>query len=343
MWPADNELKAESKRVPNVIIFLLSKISIMTHTTVPLISIIIPTFNRAALLPRAIDSALRQTHASCEVIIVDDGSTDNTAQIVAHYGHKIRYIRQSNAGASEARNRGIHEASGTLIAFLDSDDTWHSEKLARQAALFTTPEIGAVHCAIRVEYTDRGGTKGIYYPGDCLSLHDVLALRIPWPTAMMVRRDVLMEIGGFDETLVASEDWELCIRIAQKYILVGIPEVLAHYQEGTPGHLSGVRSRYRMECRIQRKYRNLLARQCPDCRRSLNVARKIQRDWHFAQLCDLSRQAFYAGRFSGFLRYRFTAVAFDPLRAIHEAPGVLAKNLLRRKPAPCPGSPHIKR
>ncbi len=313
----------------------------MTHTAPPLVSIIIPTFNRAALLPRAIDSALRQTHPSCEVIVVDDGSTDNTALIAAHYGDKIQYIRQSNAGASAARNRGVNEASGSLIAFLDSDDTWHPEKLARQAALFTTAAIGAVHCAIRVEHTDRAGTKGIYYPGDRLSLHDVLALRIPWPTAMMVRRDVLTEIGGFDETLVASEDWELCIRIAQKYSLVGIPEVLAYYQEGTPGHLSGVQSRYSMECRIQHKYRKLLARHCPDCRRSLNAARKIQRDWHFAQLCDLSRQAFYAGRFSEFLRYRFTAVGFDPIRAIREAPGVLAKNLLRRKPEPCPNSPEI--
>ena len=314
---------------------------IMTHTAPPLISIIIPTFNRAALLPRAIDSVLRQTHRAIEVIVIDDGSTDNSAQIAATYGKKIRYLRQSNTGASAARNRGIHEASGTLIAFLDSDDTWHPEKLSRQAALFTTPAIGAVHCAIRVEPADRAETKGIYYPGDKLSLHEVLALRIPWPTAMMVRRDVLVEIGGFDETLVASEDWELCIRIAQKYILVGIPEVLCDYQEGTPGHLSGVRSRFSMECRIQRKYRDLLARRCPDCERSLDSAWKIQRDWHFAQLCDLSRQAFYAGRFAEFMRYRFAAAAFDPVRALREAPGLLLKNFLRDKPKACPNNPEI--
>ncbi len=293
-------------------------------------------------MPRAIDSVLRQTHRPTEVIVIDDGSTDNTAEIVATYGRKIRYLRQSNAGASAARNRGIHEACGTLIAFLDSDDTWYPEKLARQAALFSTTAIGAVHCAIRMVHTARAGTKGLYYPGDKLSLHDVLALRIPWPTAMMVRRDVLLEMGGFDETLVASEDWELCIRIAQKYILAGIPEVLCEYQEGTPGHLSGVKSRFSMECRIQNKYRASVARRCPDCRRSLNIAWKIQRDWHFAQLCDLSRQAFYAGRFAEFLRYRLAAVGFDPVRAIREAPGVLAKNLLRGKSEFCHNSPEIE-
>lgn len=314
----------------------------MTPTTPAFISVIIPAFNRAALLPRAIESALRQTHPSVEIIVIDDGSTDHTASVVAEYGHAVRYFHQSNAGASAARNRGIREAGGTLIAFLDSDDTWHTEKLARQAALFSTPAIGAVHCAIRVEHTERGGTKGLYYPGDALDLHDVLALRIPWPTAMMVRRDVLLEMGGFDETLVASEDWELCIRIAQRYILAGIPDVLADYQEGTPGHLSGVKSRFTMECRIQRKYRELLGRNCTGCRRSLNIAWRIQRDWHFAQLCSLSRKAFYAGHYAEFLQYRMAAAVFDPIRAIREAPGVLAKNLLRGKPADCPNTPGFK-
>ena len=314
----------------------------MTSAAPPLISVIIPTFNRAALLSRAIDSVLMQTHRNNEIIVIDDGSTDHTASVVAEYGSAVRYFHQNNAGASASRNRGIREAGGTLIAFLDSDDTWHPEKLSRQAALFSTAAIGAAHCAIRVEHTERGGTKGLYYPGDALDIHDVLALRIPWPTAMMVRRDVLLEVGGFDETLVASEDWELCIRIANKYILAGIPEVLAEYQEGTPGHLSGVKSRFTMECRIQRKYRASLGRTCPDCRRSLNIAWKIQRDFHFAQLCDLSRQAFFAGRFTEFLRYRMAAVAFDPIRAIREAPGVLAKNLLRGKSPDCPNKPKIK-
>lgn len=314
----------------------------MTSTTSPLISVIIPTFNRAALLPRAISSVFKQTYPNVELIVVDDGSTDNTAQLVAEYGSAVRYIPQNNAGASAARNRGIREAGGTFVAFLDSDDTWHPEKLARQAALFSTPAIGAVHCAIRVEHIELAGTKGLYYPGDTLNLHDVLALRIPWPTAMMVRRDILVELGGFDETLVASEDWELCIRIAQKYILAGIPEVLANYQEGTPGHLSGVKSRYTMECRIQRQYRRLLARNCSDCRRSLNIARRIQRDWHFAQLCGLSRKAFFAGHFATFLRYRLAAAAFDPMRAMREAPGVILKNLLQRKVAHCPNTSPIK-
>jgi glycosyltransferase involved in cell wall biosynthesis len=307
----------------------------MTFTPPPLISIVIPTFNRAGRLPLSIRSAMDQTYPNTEIIIVDDGSTDNTREALAGYGSAIRYFRQENAGASAARNRGVREARGEWVAFLDSDDRWYPEKLARQARLFSAPSISAVHCAMRVVNTRRNGTQAIYYPGDLLGLHDVLALRIPWPSGMVVRRLVLQDVGGFDESLMASEDWDLCIRIARKYPLTGIPEVLADYYADTPDHLSGIDSRFSMEQRIQRKYRRLLEHQCAACHRALNIARRIQKDWHFAQLCALSRTAYYRSQYSDFLRFRIRAFCFNPIRALREFPGVAIKFLRNSPPEIC--------
>ena len=103
----------------------------------PLVSVVIPTFNRAKVVTRAIDSVLEQTYRNCEVIVVDDGSTDDTADVLRSYKDKIVYIQQKNAGPSAARNRGIRESKGEFIAFLDSDDLWFATKLERQAGLLT--------------------------------------------------------------------------------------------------------------------------------------------------------------------------------------------------------------
>ena len=99
---------------------------------IPFVSVIIPTFNRGWILKEAVDSVLGQTYRNFELIVVDDGSTDNTAQILETYQGRITVIRQENAGVSAARNRGIRKASGRLISFLDSDDLWLSGKLERQ-------------------------------------------------------------------------------------------------------------------------------------------------------------------------------------------------------------------
>lgn len=114
----------------------------------PLVSVVIPTYNRAYCLPRAIDSALAQTHANLEIIVVDDGSTDNTREVVqTRYGHepRVRYLPQRNTGVSGARNHGMDEARGEFVALLDSDDLWYPWKIAAQLAVFRAfPEAGMV-------------------------------------------------------------------------------------------------------------------------------------------------------------------------------------------------------
>src|ERR1700678_803249 len=103
----------------------------------PTISVIIPTYNRADLIGQALESALAQTHPADEIIVVDDGSTDDTERVVAQYAGQVRYMRQVNAGPSAARNRGIQAASGDFIALLDSDDLWVKDRLERQLAALT--------------------------------------------------------------------------------------------------------------------------------------------------------------------------------------------------------------
>ncbi len=104
-------------------------------STTPTVSVVIPSYNRAGWLPAAVGSVLAQTHPATEILIVDDGSTDNSAEVCAAFPAPVRYIRQQNAGVSAARNRGMREATGEFIALLDSDDLWLPEKLAVQLAL----------------------------------------------------------------------------------------------------------------------------------------------------------------------------------------------------------------
>src|SRR5690349_3602213 len=101
----------------------------------PKVSVIIPTYNRAQFIARAVDSVLEQTYKDFEIIVIDDGSSDNTQEILKAYEGKIRYVYQQNKGISAARNRGIQEAKGEYIAFLDSDDVWKPEKLSVQVAI----------------------------------------------------------------------------------------------------------------------------------------------------------------------------------------------------------------
>ena len=122
------------------------------------VSVIIPTYNYGRFIAETIESALGQTLLPHEVIVVDDGSTDETAEVVASFGERVRYIYQENAGVCAARNRGVAASSGDLIAFLDADDIWEPTKLEKQAAKFADPDVGLVHCGMREFDSDTGET-----------------------------------------------------------------------------------------------------------------------------------------------------------------------------------------
>ncbi|HZB89950.1 MAG TPA: glycosyltransferase family 2 protein, partial [Stellaceae bacterium] len=198
---------------------------------VPLVSVVIPAYNRAAFLRRAIDSVLRQSFGDFEIIVVDDGSTDGTdAAVAEHADRRLRLLRhETNRGAAAARNTGIRAASGRLIAFLDSDDEWLPEKLARQVAamqaaptdvLLTTTGYFMVRERSR-ELRERTPQSGDWRR----ALLDGCVLS-PGSTAMVDRR-AFDAHGFFDERLRRLEDWEWLLRYVSRHDLRVVPEPLA--------------------------------------------------------------------------------------------------------------------
>lgn len=203
----------------------------------PVISVIIPTFNRAHLLGQAVRSVLDQQFESLEIIIVDDGSTDETPMVVAEMGSSVRYVRQDNKGAAAARNVGVELAKGQYIAFLDSDDLFLPEKLRMQSAVLASdPDVGMVYA--RALVMDESGVvlsrqwggdlSGAIYPR-MLFMHDSF---ITTPT-VMVRAEVLRQVGGFDESMTVCEDLDLWRRIARRYRVIHLLQPLAVIRERT--------------------------------------------------------------------------------------------------------------
>lgn len=191
------------------------------------VSIILPTYNRAHSIRRSIESIRRQTYPHWELLVVDDGSTDRTEEIVAEIAAsdaRIHYYRQlQNRGVAAARNEGIRQARYDFIAFQDSDDVWKEEKLSKQMRVFDEkPRVGMVYCAFEGEKQD--GTK-IQIPDGSMGIENLqgnmyrLLLQrnvIDAPT-VVIRKECLEKTGGFDETLTCLEDWELFLRIAREY------------------------------------------------------------------------------------------------------------------------------
>ena len=210
----------------------------------PKVSVILPTYNREPLLPRSIHSVLCQTFTDFELLIVDDGSTDNTAEVVAGFvDPRVRYLRlEQNAGVSNARNTGIREARGELIAFQDSDDEWLPGKLARQVEfLHRTPDAALVFCSlVRVDMTAPIARvkPGVRLPADYDSfLRELLKVNFIWTQTWLVRTAVLRNGLSFNPVMRRGEDWDLALRIARKFRVAHLPEalVLAHV---TPGSLA---------------------------------------------------------------------------------------------------------
>ena len=183
----------------------------------PTISVIIPTYNCDRYIAQAIDSVLAQKDCEYEIIVIDDGSTDKTRDVLQPYNHLIRYILQKNQGVAAARNRGITEAEGELIAFLDADDYFLPSKLAAQATIFAKrPNLGIVHSGW-ARVSPQGKKLLEVRPWEKspqLNLEDWLRWRPVLPSAMMFRREWLEYVGGFDSRFPPAEDTELVLRLA---------------------------------------------------------------------------------------------------------------------------------
>jgi len=203
----------------------------------PTVSVIIPTYNGAAFAVEAVDSVLAQTRPPDEIIVIDDGSTDDTQSRLARYADRIRYIRQSNGGVANARNHGIQESRGSLIAFLDGDDRWLPEKLERQLeCLAAHPEADLIHTNF-LHWNDHTGEltpvkPGLErYTGSCFQ-EFFWRCGVKTSTVLLTRR-CLERVGLFDEHIPGGgsvEDFDLFLRVARHFQLAFVPEPLALYR-----------------------------------------------------------------------------------------------------------------
>src|SRR2546426_10444106 len=205
---------------------------IMDHSK-PLVSVVIPVYNGERYLADAIQSVREQTYQNFELIVVDDGSTDGSAEVVKRFGEAIRYVHQANGGVCKARNTGIAVARGAYLAFLDQDDLWLPEKLAVQVAyLDSHPEVGAVYSQCEVKGNGWLRT-GLYY-AEPVKDDLVGIMRGPYllMTSTMFRGEVLRKIGEFDEAFIGAgyEDGDLTIRVTEVAPIAYLSQVLAVYR-----------------------------------------------------------------------------------------------------------------
>lgn len=201
----------------------------------PLVSAVIPNYNYAQYVGEAVASALDQTYENLEVIVVDDGSRDDSLKVLEVFGDRIKVIAQQNAGVSVARNAGVAASSGKYVAFLDSDDAWLPRKIERQVACFESdPQLGLVHVGV-VDVDCDGVGREEHISGLNGSVPDKLLLFnsdgiLGGGSGLMLPRRVFDEVGGFDERLTTSADWDICYQVASRYPVGFINEVLLRYR-----------------------------------------------------------------------------------------------------------------
>jgi len=205
-----------------------------------MISVIIPTFNRSSFLKDAIDSVLCQKGADFELIVVDDGSTDDTQKIVESFGEAVRYIRQANSGVSAARNKGIEIAKGEWLAFLDSDDFWLPQKLQIQCDYLQAKPTFRI-CQTEefwVRNGERLNPKKYHRKPSGYCFPKLLERCLVSPSAVMIHRDLFHEVGLFDENLPACEDYDLWLRIGCRHPVGLVKQALIVKRGGHSDQLS---------------------------------------------------------------------------------------------------------
>jgi glycosyltransferase involved in cell wall biosynthesis len=206
----------------------------------PCISVVIPTYNRCEFLKEAIDSVRSQNFADFEIIVVDDGSTDKTRGLLSAYGDQIITVYQENKGVSAARNAGISIATGTYIAFLDSDDMWLPEKLSCQVDFFVShPEV--VICQtdeIWIRNGVRVNPKNRHKKPSGMIFQPSLQLCLVSPSAVMIQKSLFAKVGLFNEAFPACEDYDLWLRIGLYYPIHLIDRQLVVKRGGHDDQLS---------------------------------------------------------------------------------------------------------
>ena len=211
----------------------------------PETTVVITCFNYGHYLEGCLRSVLDQTYGDYEIIVIDDGSTDSTPEVMKAFSglSNLRYIRQENFGQAKAKNRGIKSARGRYVAFLDADDRWERDKLERQVRLFENPAVGVVYSLARL-IDDEGAPLDLHYSGEYLKPRSGKVSRwlfldnFVWFSSSVVRRECFEKHGIFDESLKMGIDWDLWLRISTQCEFDFVDEPLLLYRMGHSGQMS---------------------------------------------------------------------------------------------------------
>jgi len=259
------------------------------------ISIVLPLYNGRAYIRDTLASIEAQSFSDAELIVVNDGSTDDSPEIVEQYCRqssspvlkRLVLLNRENSGVAAARNHGIDHATADWIALIDQDDLWHAEKLARQYAMVTAqPNCVWQYCAFKRFYAD--GRQVLKQNGsgnriDTLSGLVDGSLFIP-PAAVLVRKDICRETGGFDSALIPSDEWDFFLKLAERYEAVYSPEYLVEFRS----HATSTAKRQKLE--IFTAQREVLLRHeqtlLKDINRRLIKKRMATIEWHLGKECE---------------------------------------------------------
>jgi glycosyltransferase involved in cell wall biosynthesis len=269
-----------------------------------LVSVIIPNYNYAHYLRETVDSVLAQTYSPIEVIVVDDGSRDTSKEVLGEYGERIRTVFQQNQGVSAARNNGFAQSTGEFIAFLDADDTWLPSKIEKQVQEFRRdPSVGIVHVAVHEVDAEgkpllerKEGLAG-QVADELLKLerNDILG----GGSGLMVTRKAFEEVGGFDQRMSTSADWDFFYQIAIRYAVAFVPELLLRYRVHNSNMHANVKL---MEHDMEISFGKIFVdRSTKKSRRAYGVLYKT-----------LAGSYFRAGQYRDFFRAAYQSLSMDP-------------------------------
>ena len=278
------------------------------------VSVIIPNYNYGRFVGEAVESVLAQTYPCREITVVDDGSTDESLEVLARYekAHpgRVRVVRQQNRGVGLARNAGVEHSTGDLVGFLDADDYWTADKIEKQVARFLADEeVGMVSCGME-EFDAAGRVLHHYLSQEKGWMADkILAFNsriVVGGSAVLVRRAIFEAVGGYDhrKELHPSEDWELGYRIARVCKIDYVPELLVRYRNhGGNGHLQSPR----MERAMLLAYEKIYADALPD-------VRKLKNESYGNLYSVLAGSYFHAGAYADFLRTTALSLRHKPAK-----------------------------
>lgn len=271
------------------------------------VSVIIPNYNYGKFISASVESVLSQTYKNIEVIVVDDGSKDDSLEILKRFGNKIRVVQQKNSGVSAARNHGVSLSNGDLIAFLDADDIWLPEKLERQIEKFNADsEVGLVHCSmILIDQENKpigennNGQEG-WVSEDFLRFESGVVVGAG--STALVKRQIFDEVGGFDLRLSTAADWDFCYRVSRKYKLGFVTEPLVLYRMHTTNMHGNIKA---MEHDILLAFEKAFAENCGDLQ-------KIRRECYGNLYMMLAGSYYHAKNYKKFLKMMGKSLLTNP-------------------------------